>query len=128
MSVLVGALLISACAGGSGVTSTTVTPAGSTTGSTGVGGEMEAASAAAVAQASADTGLGEGEFDVIDIEEVTWPDGSLGCPQPGMSYIQVVLEGYQVILEHEGDLYDYRSAQDLEFTRCPPQFATTTVP
>ena len=24
-------------------------------------------------------------------EQVTWPDGSLGCPQPGMMYEQMVM-------------------------------------
>lgn len=29
-------------------------------------------------------------------EAVTWPDGSLGCPQPGRQYAQVLVEGYRI--------------------------------
>ncbi len=29
-------------------------------------------------------------------EAVTWPDGSLGCPQPGRQYTQVLVEGYRI--------------------------------
>jgi len=39
---------------------------------------------------------------------VTWPDGSLGCPQPGMMYTQMVVEGYQVVLAVGTTKYDYR--------------------
>jgi hypothetical protein len=30
------------------------------------------------------------------VEQVTWSDGSLGCPQPGMSYTQLQVPGYRV--------------------------------
>lgn len=29
-------------------------------------------------------------------EAVTWPDGSLGCPQPGRQYTQVLVDGYRI--------------------------------
>lgn len=29
-------------------------------------------------------------------ERVTWSDGSLGCPKPGQSYMQVLVPGYRV--------------------------------
>ena len=29
-------------------------------------------------------------------EQVTWSDGSLGCPQPGRVYTQMLVEGYRV--------------------------------
>jgi hypothetical protein len=29
-------------------------------------------------------------------EQVTWGDGSLGCPQPGYSYTQMLVSGYRV--------------------------------
>jgi hypothetical protein len=41
-------------------------------------------------------------------QAVTWPDGSLGCPQPGMFYTQMVVQGYQVVLAVDGTRYDYR--------------------
>lgn len=33
---------------------------------------------------------------------VKWPDSSLGCPEKGMSYLQVIIPGYKVVF-HRGD-------------------------
>ena len=30
-------------------------------------------------------------------EQVTWPDGSLGCPQPGRMYTQALVPGYRLV-------------------------------
>lgn len=46
---------------------------------------------------------------VVLIEEVTWRDGSLGCPQPGMLYTQALVEGARIVLEYDGVSYDYHS-------------------
>ena len=46
---------------------------------------------------------------VVHLEGVTWPDTSLGCPQPGMAYAQVLVEGYKVILEAAGHRYEYHT-------------------
>lgn len=35
---------------------------------------------------------------VLTYAEVTWSDGSLGCPQPGMQYTQALVPGQQLIL------------------------------
>lgn len=43
-------------------------------------------------------------------EEVTWRDGSLGCPQPGMRYKQVLVNGYRIVLRHGGSEYPYHGA------------------
>lgn len=46
---------------------------------------------------------------VVLVEEVVWGDGSLGCPKPEMSYVQVPTDGLRIVLEADGLLYDYRS-------------------
>jgi hypothetical protein len=33
---------------------------------------------------------------LVSAEQVTWNDGSLGCPQPGASYTQNLVPGYRV--------------------------------
>jgi hypothetical protein len=43
-------------------------------------------------------GYQEGELEVVTVERVTWPDGALGCPQPGGMYTQALVEGYRVVL------------------------------
>jgi hypothetical protein len=47
------------------------------------------------------------EIDFLDFELVVWPDGSLGCPKPGIAYIQVQREGYKILLGFAGREYAY---------------------
>jgi hypothetical protein len=54
-------------------------------------------------------GLAEEGIVVQSIEPVTWPDTSLGCPQPGMFYAQILTPGYLVILEAGGEAYEYHT-------------------
>lgn len=46
--------------------------------------------------------------EVVSAETVTWNDGSLGCPQPGQSYTQSLVEGMRVIVRAGDADYDYR--------------------
>lgn len=43
-------------------------------------------------------------------ELVTWPDSSLGCPEPDTMYTQALVEGYQIVLEAGGEEYHYHGA------------------
>ena len=45
---------------------------------------------------------------VVMAEAMTWNDGSLGCPVAGQVYTQALVDGYQVVLEVDGQEYDYR--------------------
>jgi hypothetical protein len=45
---------------------------------------------------------------VVSAETTVWPDASLGCPQPGMSYPQRLVEGTRIVVEAAGRRYDYR--------------------
>jgi len=54
-------------------------------------------------------GLSPQEISVVSVEAVPWPDASLGCPQPGMMYAQVITPGFRVVLEAEGHTYVYHS-------------------
>lgn len=49
------------------------------------------------------------DVEVVSVEEVVWPDSSLGCPQPGMRYRQVLQDGMRIILRANGREYDYHS-------------------
>ena len=51
--------------------------------------------------------------------ERTWTDGSLGCPKPGMSYIQVLINGSQLILEAGGKRHYYHAKAGGEYFFCP---------
>lgn len=56
---------------------------------------------------------------LIESTRVTWPDGSLGCPRPGESYTQALVEGYRVVLSHEGRAFDYHASEDASPFLCP---------
>jgi len=45
---------------------------------------------------------------LVSATAVTWMNGALGCPQPGRSYVQALVEGMRAIVEVDGDTYDYR--------------------
>ena len=55
---------------------------------------------------------------MVRAEAVVWNDGSLGCPQPGEFYIQILVNGYWVISQVEGVEYDYRANDSGFFTLC----------
>jgi hypothetical protein len=46
---------------------------------------------------------------LVSAEAVEWPDASLGCPQPGLAYAQVVTPGFLVLLEAENQAYEYHT-------------------
>ena len=54
---------------------------------------------------SVDLGL----IELLEAKSVVWPDASLGCPQPGMAYKQVLEDGALIILRVEGILYEYHT-------------------
>jgi hypothetical protein len=55
---------------------------------------------------------------VIRDQAVTWSDGSLGCPQPGVFYTQALVPGYWVVLQVGENQYDYRASESGYFFVC----------
>lgn len=55
--------------------------------------------AQAIADLAARLDIAPDVIDVIRVEEVEWPDGSLGCPQPDMRYPQVLVNGSFIQLQ-----------------------------
>jgi hypothetical protein len=70
-------------------------------------GIPDAVWAAILADLERQTG-GPSDPDVVSADAVTWNDGSLGCPEAGQAYTQALVDGYQVVLEVDGERYDYR--------------------
>lgn len=52
---------------------------------------------AVVADAARRFQVAESAVVVTRAEQVTWPDGSLGCPQPGRMYTQMLVPGYRLV-------------------------------
>ena len=46
--------------------------------------------------------------ELVSAEHVTFSDGSLGCPKPGESYTQALVDGMRVVVAADGTQYDYR--------------------
>lgn len=49
------------------------------------------------------------QINNLESEQVFWPDASLGCPRSGVSYTQVVVPGYRIILESQGSQFEYHA-------------------
>ena len=47
------------------------------------------------------------DIGLVEFALVTWGDPSLGCPQPGMKYKQVPVDGYLIRLAYEGQVFNY---------------------
>ncbi len=77
--------------------------------------------AAIIADAAARDGVDPVLVQVVSTRRIDWPDGSLGCPEPGREYIQVVVPGYQVLVSVAGRLLDYRSDLAGQFFVCGPE-------
>ena len=67
---------------------------------------------------SSRTGIPVSEFTVVRAEAVVWNDGSLGCPQPGMTYTMALVDGYWIEIDHGGTIHDYRASAEGFFTYC----------
>jgi hypothetical protein len=55
---------------------------------------------------------------LLDIKPVVWRDAGLGCPKPGVDYIQVETPGYNILLEAGGNTYRYHTDQTKRFVQC----------
>lgn len=58
------------------------------------------------------------QINLVETAEVEWSDSSLDCPQPGMEYLQVITPGYRILLETNGNLYEYHSNRDTYVVYC----------
>lgn len=56
------------------------------------------------------TGADPADITIVGFEEIVWRDGSIGCPMPGMSYTQALVDGTRVALELDGTVYLFHVA------------------
>ncbi|MEZ4642709.1 MAG: hypothetical protein R3E31_08235 [Chloroflexota bacterium] len=66
------------------------------------------------------TRLGKNVNDIVTVsmEEIDWPDSSLGCPAGDFAYMSVITPGYQIILSLDGAEYDYHTSGRGAFVLC----------
>lgn len=65
--------------------------------------------AIAVADLAGRLEVGTSKIEVVSVESVVWPDGSLGCPARDMSYKQVLVDGAKIVLSVDGKVFNYHS-------------------
>lgn len=71
--------------------------------------EAQAAADAAQQDLAARLEVPADQIRLVSVEAVEWPDTSLGCPEPGMNYAQVIVPGYLIVLEAGGKQYEYHT-------------------
>lgn len=58
------------------------------------------------------------QISLVDANEVVWPDGSLGCPEPGMAYAQSLTPGYLILLKADNNEFEYHASRDTYIIYC----------
>ena len=109
LAAAISLMAVAACDGGDGERSApqeaaTASPANET-----VPGETEKAARELLAD---DLDVDEGDFKLDSSERVDWSDASLGCPQKGMGYAQVITPGYKLIFDLAGTSYAVHTNSD----------------
>ena len=89
---------------------------------------LEDAVQAARADAARRTGVAAETLVLLSAESVTWSDGSLGCPQPGVMYTQALVPGYRVRLRGPAGEMDYHASTRGALVLCPPGRAAAPLP
>lgn len=75
------------------------------------GDDIPQAVLGAMADLATHLGISSDVIDWVSYEEVVWPDGSLGCPLPGMAYTQALVNGSLIVFEVDGVRYEYHGAK-----------------
>lgn len=63
-------------------------------------------------------GADPASIEIVTAEFVVWPDSALGCPQPGMAYLQVLTDGVRILLVHDGLTYSYHGGGNRDVFLC----------
>lgn len=68
------------------------------------------------------TGAQPEAMTIVRAEAMTWSDSSLGCPKPNVDYLQVLTDGYWIVLRVDDTEYDYRASTQGNFFLCELPF------
>jgi hypothetical protein len=75
---------------------------------------------AALDDAARRTKLDRSQLEVVSAEQVTWTDGSLGCPHPDLIYTQALVPGYRIRIKAGAEVLDYHCGKRGQPVLCPP--------
>lgn len=115
-TLVVFSLVIGACGGSSSLATAPLSESSTSTETSNVEETVKSEGSKTETEAIADLSsrlrVDSDAIEIVKSEFVTWPDGSLGCPEPGMFYTQALVGGWQVILQHEDRVYPYHAGSD----------------
>jgi hypothetical protein len=99
-AILIGVTLLSAC-GGNG---------GDALQAPELPEDLESLVMLAKLDLSLKTGVNVDEIATLSVEEINFSDSSLGVREPGVEYAQVVTPGIIIMLEADGEEYEYHAS------------------
>jgi len=73
---------------------------------------MTPAQSAAITALSGNLSLSPGQIAVVSTESVEWRDGCLGVQKLGVMCTQAIVPGYKIILEVNGEQYEFHTDED----------------
>lgn len=114
------AVVLAGCAPGSRDARSQVAPVATQPAEMPVSGTLATITEAVLVDAAGRSGLDRSDLVVESAEAVTWADGSLGCPEPGMMYTQALVPGYRIRVRAGDHLLDYHASERGYFVLCPP--------
>jgi hypothetical protein len=80
---------------------------------------------AVVADAARRFKVAENLVVLTGAERLTWKDGSLGCPEPGMSYTQALLPGYRMVAKSAAGALVYHTDSTGNLVLCDTHLQQT---
>jgi hypothetical protein len=57
-------------------------------------------------------------ISLLEARDVVWPNSSLGCPQPGMLYADVLTPGFLILLSADNQEYEYHAGKGSDVFYC----------
>jgi len=89
---------------------------------------LQSVTEAVLADASKRTGIEVAKLEVVESISVTWPDGSLGCPEPGMNYTMALVPGYRIRIKADQQALNYHASARGYWVLCPVGRAVDPAP
>ena len=111
--------LLVAAAGGCAAAVEQAAPPAQPQGEIAMNPTLQSVTEAVFADAAQRTGVDRESLKVESAQSVTWADGSLGCPQPGMNYTMALVPGYRIRVRAGEQLLDYHAGERGHFVLCP---------
>jgi hypothetical protein len=93
-----------------------------------VNATLQSVTEAVLADASKRTGVEITNLEIVESVAVTWPDGSLGCPEPGMNYTMALVPGYRIRIRAYQQVLNYHASARGYWVFCPVGRAVDPAP